>query len=536
MSKSAPAKGRYEDLKAFRSGYLTAAYEAAKLTIPSLFPESTDAAKQDRYRKSLTTPWQGLGARGVNNVASKLLLTLFPPSTPILKYQIDPSITKSVQDEDEAARLISEIEKKLAKREIELSEMIESDGIRPQIHEVVRQLIIAGNCLLQMPEDGGMRVFRLDRYVVKRDAMGRVIDIIVKETMTRDALPEGVREFLAEKNPLGMEKPKEDEDIDLFTHINMMEGGQKYEVYQEIEGEEIPDTRGNYPADAPEFIPLRLYHVDGEDYGRGLVEENIGDLQSYDALQRAMITAAANAADVKWMVNPDGDTNIRQLKKAESGEYIAGRPEDVRAVTLDKFADMRTAKEVMDGIGHSLSFVFMLNSSVRRSGERVTAEEIREVARELEDTFGGIYTVLSQDLQLMVVKRYERRAEKQGKLSALPEGIVKPIIVTGLESIGRSHDLEKLRQLRDEFLAFSQIDPETGKYIHTDEFLKRVATSLGTKQDGLLRDREDVEQEMAAQQEQAGMMALAQQATGPAINQYGSMMQAQMGQGEPEEG
>jgi hypothetical protein len=32
------------------------------------------------------------------------------------------------------------------------------------------------------------------------------------------------------------------------------------------------------------------------------------------------------------------------------------------------------------------------------------------------------------------------------------------------------------------------------------------------------------------------MMALAQKAAAPAINQYGSMMQAQMGQGEPEEG
>ncbi|WP_416142518.1 portal protein [Escherichia coli] len=46
----------------------------------------------------------------------------------------------------------------------------------------------------------------------------------------------------------------------------------------------------------------------------------------------------------------------------------------------------------------------MPNSAVQRTGERVTAEEIRYVASELEDTLGGVYSILSQELQLPLVR------------------------------------------------------------------------------------------------------------------------------------
>lgn len=47
----------------------------------------------------------------------------------------------------------------------------------------------------------------------------------------------------------------------------------------------------------------------------------------------------------------------------------------------------------------------LLNSAVQRNGERVTAEEIRYVAGELEDTLGGVYSLLSQELQLSLIRR-----------------------------------------------------------------------------------------------------------------------------------
>lgn len=518
----------YHKQETVRSPYLQAAYKAATLTIPSLFPDSGDASQADRYRKDLPTPWQGLGARGLNNVASKLLLTLFPPSQPIFKYQISPSLTEGIEDDPETAKEVSKIEKLLAQREIELSELIESDAIRPALHEAVRQLLVAGNVLIHLPDRGGMRVFRLNRYVVRRDSYGTVIEAVLKETMARDALPEPVREWMEQQFPYRPAKSHDEsrqDEVDIYTHIKLEPGGKSYKVCQEIDGLRVPGSEGTYPSDAPEFIFLRLTRVDGEDYGRGLIEENIGDLTSYDALQQSIITTAANQADLKWLVDPNGQTNVRHLKDAPSGEYVAGRRKDVDALTVDKFADMRSATEVRDDIKVSLSFVFLLNSAVRRNGERVTAVEIREVARELEDSFGGIYTILSQDLQLNVVKRYERRAEKAGNLTSIPKNVVKPVIVTGLESIGRSHDLDKIRLFFDELTRLATIDPEVARYLHTGEWINRIGTALAVPQKGLVRDGEEVQAEILKERQDAQRAELMSRAAPNAINQLGSAMQ-----------
>lgn len=526
---TAPMQGAaaqsYHKQETVRGPYLQAAHRAACLTIPSLFPDAGDASEADRYRKDLPTPWQGLGARGLNNVASKLLLTLFPPSQPIFKYQISPTLTEGIEDDENVSNEVSKIEKLLAQREIELSELIESDAIRPALHEAVRQLLVAGNVLIHLPDRGGMRVFRLNRYVVRRDSYGTVVEAVLKETMARDALPGPIREWMEQQFPYRpartVDGSRQDE-VDLYTHIKLEPGGKSYRVVQEIDGLTVPDSEGTYPSDAPEFIFLRLTRVDGEDYGRGLIEENIGDLTSYDALQQSIITTAANQADLKWLVDPNGQTNVRQLREAASGEFVAGRKKDIEALSVEKFGDMRSATDVRDDIKVSLSFVFLLNSAVRRSGERVTAQEIREVARELEDSFGGIYTILSQDLQLNVVKRYERRAEKSNELTAIPKNVVKPVIVTGLESIGRSHDLDKIRLFFDELTRLATIDPEVARYIHTDEFINRIGTALAIPQKGLTRSKEEVMAEVAKERREAQQADLMSRGVPNAINQLGA--------------
>ena len=64
----------YEALLGEREAYLQRSRECAKLTIPMVAPP--EGASQ---ASSYFTPFQSVGARGVNNLASKLLLTLLLP-------------------------------------------------------------------------------------------------------------------------------------------------------------------------------------------------------------------------------------------------------------------------------------------------------------------------------------------------------------------------------------------------------------------------------------------------------------------------
>ena len=67
-----------------RSTFLREARDSSKLTLPNLIPENARGT-----RSKTKTPFQAVGARGVNSLAAKLLLALLPPSTPFFKLTID---------------------------------------------------------------------------------------------------------------------------------------------------------------------------------------------------------------------------------------------------------------------------------------------------------------------------------------------------------------------------------------------------------------------------------------------------------------
>ena len=75
-------KTRYGKLESFKTSVLTRGRDCAKLTLPYLLTE--DSHNQDT---ALATPYNSIGARAINNLASKLLLSLFPPQAPFFRLK-----------------------------------------------------------------------------------------------------------------------------------------------------------------------------------------------------------------------------------------------------------------------------------------------------------------------------------------------------------------------------------------------------------------------------------------------------------------
>lgn len=478
------AGGRYRALEGRRAPFLERARAAAKLTIPSLLPPDNHSG----FSK-LPTPFQGLGARGVNNLSSKLLLALLPPNAPFFRLVIDDYTLEQLAQQ--GASLRSEVEEALAKIERAVMTEIEVQAVRVAVAEALKQLIVAGNVLLYLAPEGGIRVFRLDRYVVRRDPMGNVLEIIVQEHVSPEVLPDHVQARIADSDKQGKDKP-----VELYTRIYRQ--GSKWRVYQEVKGETIHGTEGEYPLDKSPWIALRFTKIDGEDYGRGYVEEYIGDLRSLEALTQAIVEGSAASAKVLFLVNPNGVTDPRILSESPNGAVRSGDANDVTVLQVQKFADFRVAYETIGVIEQRLSFAFLLNTAVQRDGERVTAEEIRYMARELEDALGGVYSILSQEFQYPLVNRLIFQLERQRKIPTLPRGVVRPTITTGLEALGRGHDLNKL----DAFIAGAQqaIGHEAlARYLVVPDYLIRRGTALGIDMNGLVRTEEEV---IAAEQQQ----------------------------------
>jgi len=504
-------KAYYNACEGERESFLRRARDCAELTIPYLVPPNSPGPNT-----TYVTPFQGVGARGVNNLASKLLLALLPPNSPFFRLVIDKYEYDKASEGQADPELKTELEKALAEIERAVQAEVETSAVRVGVFEALKQLIVAGNVLLYVPDKGGVRVFNLDRYVCKRDPMGNVQSIIVKESIDPDVLPDSIRAQVdavdeTQKDAHGRK------EVDVYTGISREKG--KWVARQQVADIEIDEAYGEYPLDKNPWIPLRYTRIENDDYGRSFIEEYLGDLQSLEGLTQAIVEGSAAAAKVLFLVSPNGTTRPRSLASAPNGAIVQGNADDVTVLQMQKHADFKVAQETMNQIKERLGFAFLMNTAIQRKGERVTAEEIRFMAQELEDVLGGVYSILAQEFQMPLVNRLMARMEKGGRLPALPKKIVKPTIVTGLEALGRGHDLNKLDMFIQGVAQLLGDDFKT--YIDLGDYLKRRATSLGIDTEGLVKDQEQIQAEQ--QQQQAQMMA--QQVAPNVANAAGKMAQ-----------
>ena len=485
------AKSRYNKLEGERKNYTDRAEKCAKYTIPMAFPKETDTSSTN-----YETPYQSIGARGVNNLTSKLMLALFPPNAPFFRLSLGDEVQMALGDDPETKQ---QWEEALSKIERKIQSYMENHQIRTTMSEALLQLIIAGNVLLFLPPaEGGMRLYRLNSYVVSRDGIGNVIEIVAKETLAYAALPEEAQSLLKD------DEVDPDKSYEIYTHTYLEDG--VFKSYQEIEGEIIGGSEQTYPRDKSPWIPLRLKKMDGESYGRSFVDEYLGDLKVLEALCKSVAQVAAVASNILYLVNPNAVTRISELSKAKSGDFIRGKIEDIQVLQVNKTSDLQIASAEIQQIEGRLSYAFLLNSAVQRNAERVTAEEIRYVASELEDTVGSIYSILSQELQLPLVKRFMTQMTRKGAIPDMPEGAkgVEPMIVTGIEALGRGHDLNNL----DTFIRYAQVFPEAFQMnVKQAEILRQIATSLGIDAASVVKSDEEIQQEQMQMQQ----MQMAQQ-------------------------
>ena len=504
------AKVTYDKLKTDRDPYTQRAEKCATYTIPMLFPKESDDGGTN-----YTTPYNSVGARGLNNLASKLLLALLPPNQPFFRLGLDSESTIMLNESGDT-QMKDNIEYGLSLMEQQMIKYMESQSLRPTLFEAIKQLILAGNALLFLPPaEGGMRCYSLREYVVQRDAIGNVLQIIAKDTVARGSLSDNIQSLLPETGDQSL-----NEKVEIYTHIYRVAEGEGYhwESYQEIEGEVIAGSEQQYPAGKTPWIPLRFTKKDGEHYGRSFVEDYLGDLISLENLSKAIVEMSMVASKVLYLVSPACQTNIRALAKAENGAFVRGRQEDIVPMQLNKSMDMSTVLTTAQQIESRLSYAFLLNSAVQSGAagrDRVTAEEIRYVAGELEDTLGGVYSLLSQELQYPLVGCVFNQMQSQGLLPVLDESIaeIEPTIITGVDALGRGQDLNNLAQA----LQIMQQFPEFLQALNVGNLATRIFAAAHIDATGLVKTPDELQAEQQAAMEQyaqqQGIDASAQIAT-----------------------
>tara|TARA_R100001463_G_scaffold29507_3_gene67044 strand:- start:1305 stop:2909 length:1605 start_codon:yes stop_codon:yes gene_type:complete len=510
----ATAEQRYRSGENDRNWVLDKGRNSARLTVPYLIPESNDPVTNNKDTYSV--PWNGIGARGVLNLASRMLLALLPPTQQFFRFSLDEA---ALAQQGVGPEQKSQYEEALSKIERMVLREIEASNDRVVLHEALLHLIVAGNALLYVSSDG-LRVFHLNRYVCFRDPMGNPLEAVTCEQLPYYALPEKVRQMLEEEEeedlkglynqPEPLEAKEEEKNCKVYTHIKWE--GNQVKWHQEVKNKIVPGSEGKAPKSLSPWLPLRMTRVDGQAYGVGYVESAaIADLQTVEALCQAIAEGALASAAVRFLVKPSGVTKAADLAKAPNGSFVTGDPNDVLALQVQKSQDLSVAMQGKEQIERRLAQAFMLND--QRNAERVTAEEVRMTQLITEQSIGSIYSILQTEFQVPYVARKLDILTRENKVPRLPDDLVKPIMTVGLAAVGRGHELEQLVRFTQTLA--QTVGPEgLAQYLKPTELITRLAYSMGIDTLGLIKTEQELQAEAQQAQEQAQQQALLQSAMG----------------------
>lgn len=490
-------------LSGLRSGLMTRCERFAALTIPKVcLPDgfNTDSTAQSH-------DYQSLGAQAVNHVVSKLMLAMFAPSRPFFKVQ-EGRATKA---KARAANLTDvQLQEVLAKMERDSVKTLDGKGQRPKLYQVNRHLVVTGNCLLVLDKDR-LRVMGLRYYCVKRTLEGGIHTLVTREVIRFDELDFDIQDVLGTGHSA-------DSKVSHYKLIVRKQGG-GFTMRQYINEKQLPAKwDGLWSDDTMPYHALAWDLSDEADYGTGLVEDYSGDFESLSILSEAIVTGAVVGTEFRWVANPNGVTSVDDMRDSINGDVIAGSAKDVGTIAPPVAEGVKIAQVVQQDYVQRISRGFLMGSAVTRQAERVTAEEVRLTANELEQSFGGVYSALAPSMQTPVARWLLETAGTSIKGTDLDI-----TIVTGLDALSRNGDLENLRMALADLSQLAQAPEPLMQRIKWQELATFVGTGRGVDLAKFLVSDAEYQQQQAQQQAQqgaqeaatAGGVAQAEQAAQP---------------------
>jgi hypothetical protein len=478
----------------------------ASLTIPKIcLPDGFDELSTDQ-----THDYQSIGAQATNGLTNKIMLALFAPSRPFFRADAGEETMKALLanglTEQDIQRTLGQIERKAVKS-------LDSKGQRPKLYTLIKHLIVTGNALLVLSKDS-MRVIGIKNYCVKRCSDGKVHTILIKECVKFDELEPKAQAVVNAKH-------QPDSKVNHYKWIVLNHTTGDYEMSQWVDSDRLPDEfDGKWPEDKLPYRVLTWDLADESDYGTGLVEEYRGDLEALSVLSEAIVNGAVLGSEFRWMLDPTSMASVEDVRDSQNGDVLTGKKGDLSMAQGGNPTAIATANEVMQRYERRISFGFLMNIGMTRDAERVTAEEIRMTANELETAFGGTYSVIANNIQKPIANWLLADI-------GVPKGFdVELSIITGLDALSRNADLENLRLAMADLAQIAMLPPELQGRIKYKPIADYIGNGRGIDISSFLKSEEEYQQYLEQQAQarvQENNAVEAGAATAQATAQQGTM-------------
>lgn len=522
---------RYEKEHVERKSLLDSARRCAELTKPWVLPNEAQGPDDE-----LPENFQSVGSRGVTNIVGKSLTALFSPHWFQHTLAAEIKYDRLVPDE-----VKQDIASELYMRDLVMQGVLmsahnrskEGDNRAPTSTFLTRkraaldQLFVTGDVLEHLTNDYRLVVFRRDQYVTKRDSEALVCYHTIKERKD----PMGLAEDMQAKAQLSPEtmtaESAAERMTDMYTHVEWNPKSQVWVIQQELNGEvinEFEETVTPYFASTFELSP-------GENYGRGLVELNKGDLRSLDELELRRLDLLGVAAKQLWVTDYNSRVRERDLMKP-SGSFIKGRVEggrvqDVALLGTAQISEFQILTQGISDKSKALGEAFLTESDVQPRGDRVTAFQVQRIALELDSALGGVYTSISDEQQLPLLARVTFQMEKERLIASMGEDI-RIEALTGFAALTREREATSAMTLVQ---VLAQLGPQAIQRINEDVLINLLSRGLGISEPGLVKTAEQIAQEQAA----AAQQQLAASVNQKAVDTVGNMVESAAAEAPPEE-
>ena len=481
---------RFNHLDSVRSTNLERSRYIASLTFPTLLPPNGINGSSE-----MPKPYSSVAARGVTNMASRMLSALIPLNDlPFFRFDLADGTEPSAEAYGYMESLAHQVYAKLT-----------SNNMRESIFMALQHLIVAGDVLLIMDDDYSFRVYRKDQYVVRRDIDGSVVEVIYLDWKPKNPNNPTYEAFDNQFFPSSWNAMSAMPDYEAyFSRVVRNDDSGAWDFWSEdAEGNKIDS--GVFTTSP--FLPLRWMGVTGEDYGRSHCEEILGDMETLEAYTKAMIDGMTAASTFWLAVDPAGITELDDIAESPNGAFVGARQQDVFTISPAQSISpqLSACQTAVEQMRREVGNAFLLGSAGVRSAERVTATEVRMMGMEIENVLGGAFSSIARAMLQPIIRRTITLMVKDDMLDdrlaaeLTLNGQLSVNVVTGLQALSRDADLTKLMQMGE---MVRNLPPEAIQSFKWTEYASSLISAIGFDPRNWVASEEEQQKKQQQQQQQ----------------------------------
>lgn len=482
----------YDYYESNRQPYIDRAKEFSAISLPYVLNPDF------MYSSNMNSNYiqQSYGGRLVNTLVGKMVMAILPPTSSSFRLQYDDTLldngSYTPEQITEAKNVLSN---QISSATKNINDEIENQQLRDSAFEWALQLVVVGSCVIEKVKNDGIMVHTLENFTVNLNQRGRALGICILEKRKEPIQDETINWDEVTKDSDGL--------YNLYTLCRKIEGEEKWEVSQSIDDFDIGEVK-TYTTDSVPFKYLGWKFVYGDKYHRPYIEDYFCDLKQYNKLSHLLTDGSLIASKILLFVDERGNrTRKKDVSDSNNGDVLNGNAQDVTALTIGKNFDFQIPMQRLNDIGQSLANAFLMKEGIRRDAERVTAEEIRMMAQELESSnMSGVYSRLSKSFSKQIVLWIMQELNIEFKE-------IKVNVITGLDALGRSAEAQKLDAFMQRMVALGY-----NGLVKENEVISRFASFDGIDTNSLIKTSQEIQAERQKQQEALVQEQIATQAMG----------------------